>query len=135
MKKMNLLKWKFAFLLSFCFVGASFAAPAYDIVESVQSFVSPEEAIEILVQENTQLQIEIAELKAQGKTQEAYALRLRGKVYSDLSSMIQQMNNVENAFNTYFGQGSVANVNSALKKMNPAQISTVKTEVNELLQD
>lgn len=135
MKKMNLLKWKFAFLLSFCFVGASFAAPAYDIVESVQSFVGPEEAIEILIQENTKLQAEIAILIEADKKQDAWALRLKGKVYSDLATMIGQMNNVENAFNNYFRQGSIVNAKSALDKMTPAQIAAVKAEVNGLLQD
>lgn len=134
MKKMNLLKWKFAFLLSFCFVGASFAAPAYDIVESVQSFVGPEEAIEILNQENAQLQIEVAALVQADKKQEAWVLRLKGKVYSDLATSIDNSKNVQTSFDAYFSGKSLSS-KSALSKMTPAQINAVRTEINALLQD
>lgn len=132
MKKMNLLRWKFALLLSFCFVGAGYSLPGFDIVASVQSYVSPQEAIAILQQENAELQQELIDLKATGKKEEAFALRLKGKVYSDLAIMIGDMNDVERAFNSYF-HGSVLNSKSALRKMTPSQIAVVKSEVDDLL--
>ena len=134
MKKMNLLKWKFAFLLSFCFVGASFAAPAYDIVESVQSFVGPEEAIEILNAEHVKIQAEMAILIEADKKQEAYTLRLKSKVFSDLAISIDNTKDVQSSFDMYFAGNSFSG-KSALTKMTPVQINTVRAEVNALLQD
>lgn len=130
---MNLLRWKFALLLSFCLVGGSYALPGYDIVEAVESFVSPSEAVELLATENAQIQSQVIALKNAGKKEEAWAFRLKGKVYSDLSYLIQQTDNVERAFATYFNQGSAMNSHSALTKMTTAQIASVKAEVDALL--
>jgi hypothetical protein len=134
MKKMNLLKSKLMLLMSLFFVGTTFAVPKFDGVEVIQNFVSPQQAIEIIITENTKLQEQMVELIQADELDLAKEVRLKSAVYSGVMQAIQNVNNVESALTMYFGSTAVVTPsNRILERLTPAQLNAFRAEITDKL--
>jgi hypothetical protein len=134
MVKMNFFKALVMLLLSIGYSGLASAIPKYDLTGILSDFVSPQQAIVILSEQNSVIQQDMVALKDAGDLTGARDLRLKSVVYSGVMQSITNVNDVEMGLSLYFSNsGVVTPANKVLQDLTNAQVNAYKTEITERL--